>query len=201
MDCHSPSLVYSAPPLLLVLSLRVLRSTTPCKHAPEPVLRAGLAAQVNLHAMTAGVAMLSLYVWLMGLKQCLLARGAGSLPARLAIVSDKGKSSKEAGNLVVKEAVAAMMAHWEAPFRYTPSGTLDLLQACPLLPAPVLPAHRHRGGVGGVLQQGCWAATCVCCIPAHSGPSWLLELHSTPADCQSLPWGLGRMYCSDNNTT
>ena len=83
--------------------------------------------QVNLHAMTAGVAMLSLYVWLMGLKQCLLARGAGSLPARLAIVSDKGKSSKEAGNLVVKEAVAAMMSHWEAPFRYHLSAVFDCI--------------------------------------------------------------------------
>ncbi|KAK9815102.1 hypothetical protein WJX73_007516 [Symbiochloris irregularis] len=74
-------------------------------------------AEVNLHAMTAGVAVLSLYTWLVSLKQRLLARGAGSLPARLAIVSDKGKSSKEAGNLVVKEAVAAMMAQWDSPFR------------------------------------------------------------------------------------
>ena len=29
----------------------------------------------------------------------------------------QGKSSKEQGNLVVKEAVAAMMAGWGAPFR------------------------------------------------------------------------------------
>ena len=70
--------------------------------------------------MTAGVAMLSLYVWRMGLKQCVLTRSSGSLPSRLAIVSDKGKNSKEAGNLVVKEAVAAMMSHWEAPFRHGP---------------------------------------------------------------------------------
>ena len=74
-------------------------------------------AEVNLHAMTAGVAVLSLFSWLVSLKQRLLARGAGSLPGRLAIVSDKGKSSKEAGNLVVKEAVAAMMTQWESPFR------------------------------------------------------------------------------------
>ena len=37
--------------------------------------------------------------------------------ARLAIVTDKGRSSKEQGNLVVKEAVAAMMHHWDAPFK------------------------------------------------------------------------------------
>ena len=77
-------------------------------------------AEVNLHAMTAGVAVLSLYTWLLTLKQRLLVRGAGSLPGRLAIVSDKGKSSKEAGNLVVKEAVAAMMTQWESPFRWAP---------------------------------------------------------------------------------
>ena len=87
--------------------------------------------------MTAGVAMLSLYVWLMGLKHCLLTRSAGSLPSRLAIVSDKGKSSKEAGNLVVKEAVAAMMAHWEAPFRCClAAGETDEAALCSLKTAP-----------------------------------------------------------------
>ncbi len=75
--------------------------------------------QVNLHAMTAGVAMLSLYTWLLGMKRRLLAAGRGCLPGQLAIVTDKGKGSKEQGNLVVKEAVSAMVAGWRAPFRST----------------------------------------------------------------------------------
>ncbi|KAK9820095.1 hypothetical protein WJX72_006068 [[Myrmecia] bisecta] len=74
-------------------------------------------AEVNLHAMTAGVAVLSLYCWLLSLQQKVHGRGAAGLPARLAVVTDKGKTSREQGNLVVKEAVAAMMTHWEAPFR------------------------------------------------------------------------------------
>ena len=73
--------------------------------------------QVNLHAMTAGVAMLSLYTWLLGMKRRLLAAGRGCLPGQLAIVTDKGKGSKEQGNLVVKEAVSAMVVGWRAPFR------------------------------------------------------------------------------------
>ena len=43
--------------------------------------------------------------------------GVAGLQAGMAIVTDKGKSSKEQGNLVVKEAVAAMMHQWQAPFR------------------------------------------------------------------------------------
>lgn len=70
--------------------------------------------------MTAGVAMLSLYSWLLGMKRRLLGAGRGCLPLQLAIVTDKGKNSKEQGNLVVKEAVAAMMAGWRAPFRSAP---------------------------------------------------------------------------------
>jgi pentatricopeptide repeat domain-containing protein 1 len=81
--------------------------------------------QVNLHAMTAGVAMLSLYSWLVGMRAQLLGRGRGCLPAQLAIITDKGKSSKEQGNLVVKEAVAAMTQGWHAPFRCCPSHPLD----------------------------------------------------------------------------
>ena len=46
--------------------------------------------------------------------------GTAGLQATMAIVTDKGKSSKEQGNLVVKEAMAAMMHHWQAPFRYSP---------------------------------------------------------------------------------
>ena len=80
--------------------------------------------------MTAGVAILSLYAWLMDLRARLRSparqSSAGSaeapspsagLPARLAIVTDKGKVAKEQGNLVVKEAVSAIMFLWNAPFK------------------------------------------------------------------------------------
>ncbi|KAL3156639.1 hypothetical protein ABBQ38_000922 [Trebouxia sp. C0009 RCD-2024] len=84
----------------------------------QPWKGAGQArAEVNLHAMTAGVAMLSLYCWLVGLKQQVDQFGSSSLPAALAIVTDKGKGSREQGNLVVKEAVAAMMHKWNSAFR------------------------------------------------------------------------------------
>ena len=46
-----------------------------------------------------------------------LEEGPAALPDQLCIVTDKGRSSKEQGNLVVKEAVAAMMNSWSAPFR------------------------------------------------------------------------------------
>ena len=39
------------------------------------------------------------------------------LPPTLVIVTDMGKSNREQGNCIVKEAVSAMMAFWEAPFR------------------------------------------------------------------------------------
>ena len=68
--------------------------------------------------MTAGVAMLSLYSWLLGMKRRLLGAGRGYLPLQLAIVTDKGKGAKEQGNLVVKEAVSAILAGWRAPFRH-----------------------------------------------------------------------------------
>lgn len=56
----------------------------------QPWKGAGQArAEVNLHAMTAGVAMLSLYCWLVGLKQQVDQFGSSSLPAALAIVTDK----------------------------------------------------------------------------------------------------------------
>ena len=56
----------------------------------QPWKGAGQArAEVNLHAMTAGVAMLSLYCWLVGLKQQVDQFGSSSLPATLAIVTDK----------------------------------------------------------------------------------------------------------------
>ena len=48
---------------------------------------------------------------------CLLQHGAASMPPSLVVVTDKGKGSREQGNLVVKEAIQAVMQHWEAPFR------------------------------------------------------------------------------------
>lgn len=81
-------------------------------------LGSGLSqAEVNLHAMTAGVAMLSLYSWLMALRDLIVTHGASAIPARLLIVTDRGKTSKEQGNLVVKEAVNALMAKWSSPFK------------------------------------------------------------------------------------
>ena len=95
---------------------------------PWPVLRPCLCLPVlpgeqfpsGLLRRRAGVAMLSLYTWLMGLRARLAGGGhggRGALPAALAVVTDKGKGSKEQGNLVVKEAVAAMMTGWGAPFK------------------------------------------------------------------------------------
>ena len=67
-------------------------------HFHQGKLVPGLArAEVNLHAMTAGVAMLSLYAWLVSLKQLLAQHGAAALPLRLAVVTDRGKGSKEQG--------------------------------------------------------------------------------------------------------
>ncbi|KAK9863821.1 hypothetical protein WJX84_002381 [Apatococcus fuscideae] len=79
--------------------------------------------EVNLHAMTAGVAMLSIFTWLLALKSRVEVGGVAGLQAGMAIVTDKGKSSKEQGNLVVKEAVAAMMHQWQAPFRPMAEGS------------------------------------------------------------------------------
>lgn len=44
-------------------------------------------------------------------------KGPGALPPVLAVVTDMGKASREQGNCIVKEAVAAMMSFWDAPFR------------------------------------------------------------------------------------
>lgn len=54
------------------------------------------------------------------------------LQAGMAIVTDKGKSSKEQGNLVVKEAVAAMMNRWQAPFRcaHTQACCASMMAVC-----------------------------------------------------------------------
>ena len=99
--------------------------------------------------MTAGVAVLSLYAWLLELRAAAqgsqnptAARGSvtgpergggggGALPARLAIVTDCGKGCREQGNLVVKEAVAAVMIGWGSPFRcahlFKPCDMVDVL--------------------------------------------------------------------------
>lgn len=42
--------------------------------------------------------------------------GSSGLPQEVVIVTDKGKSSREQGNLVVKEAAASLMKAWNAPF-------------------------------------------------------------------------------------
>ena len=106
-------------------------------HFKQQPIRNVHRAEVNLHALTAGVAVMSLYSWLLDLKYRLfdlysastesilcslfrmlaLKEGASALPVQLCIVTDKGRTSKEQGNLVVKEAVAAMMNSWGAPFR------------------------------------------------------------------------------------
>lgn len=52
-----------------------------------------------------------------GCVQRVAAQGQGSLPGQLVIVTDKGKTSREQGNLVVKEAMSAMLQAWDAPFR------------------------------------------------------------------------------------
>jgi pentatricopeptide repeat protein len=88
-------------------------------HFQQGRLVPGLArAEVNLHAMTAGVAMLSLYAWLVSLRQLAAMHGADAIPGRLVLVADRGRGAKEQGNLVVKEAVLAAMVNWEAPFRW-----------------------------------------------------------------------------------
>lgn len=62
-----------------------------------------------------------------GRVQRVAAQGQASLPGQLVIVTDKGKTSKEQGNLVVKEAMCAMLQAWDAPFRWA---ALQGLPAC-----------------------------------------------------------------------
>ena len=61
--------------------------------------------------------------------QTIATQGQASLPGQLVIVTDKGKTSKEQGNLVVKEAMCAMLQAWDAPFR---SAALSPLDCCSL---------------------------------------------------------------------
>jgi pentatricopeptide repeat domain-containing protein 1 len=112
-------------------ALKLFRVAVEEGHFHQGKLVPGLArAEVNLHAMTAGVAMLSLYAWLVSLKQLVAQHGPAALPMRLAVVTDRGKGSKEQGNLVVKEAVQACMALWGAPFRWA-AGWLGLVLTQP----------------------------------------------------------------------
>ncbi|KIY94758.1 Pentatricopeptide repeat-containing protein [Monoraphidium neglectum] len=90
----------------------------------------GGRGELNLHALTAGVAMISLYLWLCDLRDVVTARGDGALPAALAIVTDAGSNSKEQGNFIIKEAVSTMMAFWGAPFKPSQDRSyLGLLEA------------------------------------------------------------------------
>ena len=134
----------------------------------------GLArAEVNLHAMTAGVAMLSLYAWLVSLKQLLAQHGAAALPLRLAVVTDRGKGSKEQGNLVVKEAVQAAMALWDAPFRW--------LNGSPSQPTSAWRPACHARCFPNYLVTSLGFIPCCSCIP----PSPLLH---QLAPCLTAPW-------------
>jgi hypothetical protein len=51
--------------------------------------------ELNLHALTAGVAMLSLYLWLSDIREQVLTYGEGAAPAVLTIVTDAGNNSRE----------------------------------------------------------------------------------------------------------
>jgi pentatricopeptide repeat domain-containing protein 1 len=112
-------------------ALGLFRAAVGEGHFGQARLTPGMArADVNLHAMTAGVAMLCLYAWLVSLKALVASAGAAAVPIRVAIVTDRGRGAKEQGNLVVKEAVAALMAGWGAPFKaHSELGTTGTLEA------------------------------------------------------------------------
>ncbi len=65
--------------------------------------------------------------------QTVATQGQASLPGQLVIVTDKGKTSKEQGNLVVKEAMCAMLQAWDAPFRSAPCLAVQKLRDVPPL--------------------------------------------------------------------
>uniref|UniRef100_A0A7S1SJL1 Cyclin C-terminal domain-containing protein n=1 Tax=Tetraselmis chuii TaxID=63592 RepID=A0A7S1SJL1_9CHLO len=77
----------------------------------------GQRLEVNLHAQTAGVAMLGLYCWLVALFRHVSRHGGALLPAVVNIITDSGRDAREMANNVVKGAVACMMPAWGAPFR------------------------------------------------------------------------------------
>lgn len=79
--------------------------------------------EVNLHAQTAGVAMLGLYCWLLALRSHVMQAGNAPLPPVLAVVTDSGRGAREMANNVVKGAVTRMMPSWGAPFRAPTEGS------------------------------------------------------------------------------
>lgn len=98
-------------------SLGLFKTALSEGHFPQQTLIPGLVrAEVNLHATTSGVAMLSLYVWLIRLKCFVDENGVDAVPARITIVTDRGRGAREQGNSIVKEAVNAIMAKWNSPF-------------------------------------------------------------------------------------
>jgi len=103
------------------ISLRLFKTALTEGHFPQQSLTPGLIrAEVNLHATTSGVAMLSLYVWLLNLKEFATQYGYAAAPAKVTIVTDRGRGAREQGNLIVKESVNAMMTRWKAPFSPSP---------------------------------------------------------------------------------
>eukprot|EP00210_Caulerpa_lentillifera_P008588 g8192.t1 len=98
-------------------ALEIFKAAKQQGHFQQQLVQNGVPVEVNLHALTAGVAVLSLYNWLLDLKVLAEVSGAGALPKKLFVVSDKGRQSKEQGNLIVKEAVAALLQSWNSPFR------------------------------------------------------------------------------------
>ncbi len=120
--------------------------------------------------MTAGVAVLSLYVWLCRLRDA--ARrpdgGPGALPARLVVVTDRGKGCREQGNLVVKEAVAAIMAGWGAPFRcgLDSNDTAGRLGPPLVIDSPYSRPHgqRQAGRKQDMQRPGIDTCLCAACV-------------------------------------
>ncbi|WIA29715.1 hypothetical protein OEZ86_012195 [Tetradesmus obliquus] len=97
----------------------------------------GRRGELNLHALTAGVAMLSLHGWLADIQHKVATCGDSALPPLLAVVTDAGTASKEQGNFIIKEAVSTLMSFWGAPFRAVQDRTyLGVLEA----PGPQLAA-------------------------------------------------------------
>lgn len=99
------------------VALRLFKVATSEGHFPQQSLIPGLVrAEVNLHATTSGIAMLSLYVWFLKFQEFVRKHGPDAAPSKIIIVTDRGRGSREQGNLVVKEAVAAIMNKWSSPF-------------------------------------------------------------------------------------
>ncbi|BDA45635.1 probable pentatricopeptide repeat-containing protein At2g31400, chloplastic at N-terminal half [Coccomyxa sp. Obi] len=73
--------------------------------------------ELCLHTLTAGVAVLSLYSWLADLRQKVAAEGAEALPARIAIVTGKGRGKDDDGASAAREAVAAILTASSSPFQ------------------------------------------------------------------------------------